>query len=158
MKPKRNELTLTSLKVFDEQLEIGKVQKVPKYSYPCHDKSLETTDFSNWSYFQNQQSKQKIINIGSSHLWNLKTLQTIKSRDYKIPESQKKMKIASSKFPIPRTTRAERLRQKYHLAITPTLVDEISIAHASKGAETLSQVASIKSDGSMGKERNLDHP
>jgi hypothetical protein len=145
MKPQRNELTLSSLRVFDEQLEIGKPQKPPSFVYPCHDKSIETTDFSNWSYFQTHNPKQKIVNIGSSHLWNKETLKCISDRNYKIPEIRKKMKISPSKLPTPRTTRAERMRQNYILSMTPTLEDERSVAQASKGAETISQDGSIKS-------------
>jgi hypothetical protein len=152
MKPKRNELTSSSLRVFDEQLEIGKPQKPPNFYYPCHDKSLETTDFSNWSYFQTHP-KKKIVNIGSAHLWNQKTLKNITDRDYKIPEIRKKMKTSPSKLPTPRTTRAERMRQNYILANTPTLEDERSTTHASKGGETISQVASIKSTESLEMER-----
>lgn len=145
MKPKKEELTISKLEVYNHQLHIGKPQKPPKYLYPCHDNSAKTTDFSSWSYFRNHPTK--VCNIGSSHLWNRQTLSNITDRSYMIPTASKQEISASKKFPSPRPTRAERLRRNYLISMTPTLEDEISIAYASKGAETISQDFSIESGG-----------
>jgi hypothetical protein len=135
------ELTPSSLKDFDDQIEHGKL-KPPKLQFPCRDQSSNRTDFSSWSYFKNRP-KQKIVNIGSSHLWNKATLQHISDRNYRIPETQKKVILLPSQLPPPRTTRAERIRQSYLLSITPSLEDAVSSAHAS-GAQSLESQDSVK--------------
>jgi hypothetical protein len=129
------ELTPLSLKDFNDQLECGKL-KSPKLYYPCHDQSNNRTDFSSWSYFKNQSSKGRIVNVGSAHLWNKATVKRLSDTSYRIPEGQKKMHFVPSQLPPPRTTRAERMRQSYLISITPSLENVASSARASDGAQS----------------------
>lgn len=89
------------LEAFDER-SVGSYQN--DLEYPCNDSSLGVSDFSSWSYFQGGDTK--IVNAGSSHLWNKQFVNRIKN------QMNYSQFIPKEELTGVRRNRAQDLRQK----------------------------------------------
>mmetsp|Transcript_6581 Transcript_6581/g.10752 ORF Transcript_6581/g.10752 Transcript_6581/m.10752 type:complete len:169 (+) Transcript_6581:149-655(+) len=102
--------------------------------FPCRDSSKGVTDFRDWSYFKNLE-KKKIVNIGCTAMWSKKYLDMLNERkidSLKSAAANKKNK----KLPAVKTTKAQRMREKYNDQISSSYAPVAIISNVSAFADS----------------------
>lgn len=94
--------------------------------FACRDSSKGVTDFREWSYFQRQE-KKKIINIGNTHLWSKSYLKMLDERKIDTVKAKSKTKKSSGPPPV-RSTKAQRMREKYNEQISASYTPALTVS------------------------------